>query len=161
MILAPQTEASPGPIVDILNCARRDPPTGCRVTNSATKRPPFTLRFTRLHAHYLSARGTFKRKILGRPVGRLTALDVTPRSRSPRWSPWAGAILLVIFVNVSFLGFQRGECFDYTIESGATSTCTGGPALGIAGSWTLAIVSLAAIVYFTGRLMQIVRARKD
>lgn len=88
-------------------------------------------------------------------------MDATTQFRSSRSWPWAVAILLVIFVNVSLLGFQRGECFDYTIESGAVSTCTSGPALGVAGSWMLAIVSVVAIAYFTRRLVHVARARRD
>lgn len=88
-------------------------------------------------------------------------MEVSPRFRSPRWWPLAVAILLVMIVNVSLFGYQQGECIDYTIESGARSTCTSGPALGIAGTWILAIVSAAAIIYFTRRLVHVARARKD
>ncbi len=42
-------------------------------------------------------------------------------------------ILLVIIVIVPFFGYQRGECIDYTTESGAVSTCSSGPVLGMAG----------------------------
>lgn len=88
-------------------------------------------------------------------------MEMAPRYQSPRWWPWAVAILLVIIVNVLSFGYQRGECFDYTIESGAVGTCSSGPALGMAGTWLLAVVSIAAIVYFTRRLVHVVRARRD
>jgi hypothetical protein len=88
-------------------------------------------------------------------------MDETPRFRSPQWWPWAVAILLVITVTITFLGYKWGECVDYTIESGATSVCTSGPALSMDGTWILAIVSVAAVVYFARRLVRVVRARRD
>ncbi|MDR6417737.1 hypothetical protein J2808_004508 [Pseudarthrobacter sulfonivorans] len=88
-------------------------------------------------------------------------MEVTPRFRPPRGWPWFVAILLVIIVNISLLGYQQGECVDYTTESGATSICTSGPALGIAGTWILAIVSLAAIAYFTRRIVHLARAQRE
>lgn len=87
-------------------------------------------------------------------------MDETPRFRSPRWWPWAVAILLLITVNLTFLGYKRGECVDYTIEPGATSMCTSGPALSMDGTWILATVSVVAVVYFAGRLVHAVRARR-
>lgn len=83
-------------------------------------------------------------------------MDETPRFRSPRWWPWAVAILLLIAVNITLLGYKRGECVDYTIESGATSMCTSGPALSMDGTWILATVSVVAVVYFAGRLVHAV-----
>jgi hypothetical protein len=88
-------------------------------------------------------------------------MEVAPRFQSPRWWPWAVAILLVIVVNLAFFGYQRGECIDYTVESGAVSTCSSGPVLGIYGTWLLAVVSVAAIVYFTRRLVHVARARTE
>jgi hypothetical protein len=87
-------------------------------------------------------------------------MDETPRFRSPRSWPWALAILLVIIVNIALLGYKRGECVDYTIESGATSMCTSGPALSMDGTWILAVLGVAAVAYFTRRLVQAVRARR-
>lgn len=87
-------------------------------------------------------------------------MDETPRFRSPRWWPWALAIVFVIIVNLTLLGYKRGECVDYTIESGATGMCTSGPALSMDGTWILAVVSVAAVVYFSLRLVQAVRARR-
>jgi hypothetical protein len=88
-------------------------------------------------------------------------MDETPRFRSPRWWPWVVAILLLIAVNITVLGHRRGECVDYTIESGATSMCTSGPALSMDGTWILATVSAAALVYFAVRLVHAARARRD
>jgi hypothetical protein len=88
-------------------------------------------------------------------------MDETPRFRSPRWWPWVVAILLVITVNITLLGYKRGECVGHTFESGATSMCTSGPALSMDGSWIFVTVSLAAVVYFALRLVQVVRARRD
>ena len=88
-------------------------------------------------------------------------MDDPPRFRSPRWWPWAVAILLVITVTITFLAYKRGECVGYTIESGATSVCTSGPALNMDGTWILAMVSVVAVVYFAGRLVRVVRARRD
>jgi hypothetical protein len=88
-------------------------------------------------------------------------MDETPRFRSPRWWPWAVAILLVITVNIALLGYKRGECVGYTIESGPTSMCTSGPALSMDGTWIFAVVSVAAVVYFALRLVHEVRARRD
>lgn len=87
-------------------------------------------------------------------------MDETPRFRSPRWWPWAVAILLVISVNITLLGYKQGECVDYTIESGATSMCTSGPALSMDGTWILAVVSIAAIIYLARRLAHVARARR-
>lgn len=86
-------------------------------------------------------------------------MDETPRFRSPRWWPWAVAILLLIILNITLLGYKRGECVDYTIESGATSVCSSGPALSMDGTWILAAVSVVAVVYFAGRLVHAMRAR--
>ena len=88
-------------------------------------------------------------------------MDETPRFRSPRRWPWAVAILLLITVNITLLGYRRGECVDYTIESGATSMCTSGPVLSSDGTWILATASVVAVVYFAGRLVHAVRARRD
>lgn len=85
-------------------------------------------------------------------------MEVMPRVRSLRWCLWAVSILLVIAVNVWFLGYQHGECIDYAIGSGAKSTCSSGPVLGIGGTCILAIVSVAAIAYFTRRLVHAGRA---
>ena len=88
-------------------------------------------------------------------------MDETPRFRSPRRWPWAVAILLLIAVNMTLLGYKRGECVDYTIASGATSMCTSGPALSMEATWILVTVSVVAVVYFAGRLVHAVRARRD
>jgi hypothetical protein len=56
---------------------------------------------------------------------------------------------------------REHECVDYTIESGATSVCTSGPALSMDGTWIFAAVSLAAVVYFALRLERAVRVRRD
>ena len=88
-------------------------------------------------------------------------MDEVPRFRSPRWWPWAVAILLLITVNITLLGYKRGECVGYTIESGATSMCTSGPALSMDGTWILVTVSVVAVVYFAGRLVHAVSARRD
>ncbi len=69
--------------------------------------------------------------------------------------------VLVIIVLVALLGYKRGECVDYTIESGATSMCTSGPALSMDGTWIFAVVSVAAVVYFALRLVPVARARSD
>jgi hypothetical protein len=66
----------------------------------------------------------------------------------------------VITVNVALLGYKAGECVGYTIESGATSICTSGPALSMDGTWIFAVVSVATVVYFALRLVQAVRARR-
>jgi hypothetical protein len=39
--------------------------------------------------------------------------------------------------------------------------CTSGPALSMDGTWILATVSVVAVVYFAGRLVHAVRARRD
>ena len=99
------------------------------------------------------------RNLMARSVG--DCMDETPRFRSPRWWPWAVAILLLITVNITLLGYKRGECVGYTIESGATSMCTSGPALSMDGTWILVTVSVVAVVYFAGRLVHAVSARRD
>lgn len=88
-------------------------------------------------------------------------MDETPRVRAPRWWPWAVAILLLIIVNITLLGYKAGECVTYTVEPGGTSTCASGPALSMDGTWILAAVSVVAVVYFAGRLVNAVRTRKD
>ena len=87
-------------------------------------------------------------------------MEVAPRFQSPRWWPWAVAILLLITVNLTLVGYKGGECVDYTIESGATSMCTSGPALSMDGTWILAVVSVGAIIYFARRLARVARARR-
>jgi hypothetical protein len=67
----------------------------------------------------------------------------------------------LITVNIMLLGYKRGECVDYTIESGATSMCTSGPALSMDGTWILVTLSVAAVVYFALRLVHAVSARRD
>lgn len=84
-------------------------------------------------------------------------MDETPRFRSPRWWPWAVAILLLIVGNITLLAYKRGEC----VESDATGMCTSGPALSADYTWILVTVSVVAVVYFAGRLVQAVRARSD
>jgi hypothetical protein len=74
--------------------------------------------------------------------------------------PWAVAILLLITVNITLLEYKRGECVGHTIESGATSMCTSGPAFSMDGTWIFATVSVAAVVYFALRLVRVVRARR-
>lgn len=88
-------------------------------------------------------------------------MDISQVPRSPRSWPWAAAILLLIIVNGAFFSAQRGECFDYTVESGAVSTCASGPALGVPGTWLLAIVSVTAVVCFARRLVQGLATRKN
>ena len=88
-------------------------------------------------------------------------MDETPRLPSPRWWPWAVAILLLITVNITLLGYKGGECVDYTIKSGATSMCASGPAVSMDGTWILAAVSVVAVVYFAGRLAHAVRSGTD
>lgn len=84
-------------------------------------------------------------------------MDETPRFRSPRWWPWALAILLVIIVNTAFVGYKSGECVGPTIDG----ACTSGPALSADGTWILVVVvSVAAVIYLARRLMQAVRARR-
>ena len=78
--------------------------------------------------------------------------------RRPRW-PWALAILLVIAVDALLLGFRSGECIDYTVESGALSTCTSGPAFGSAGTWLLAAASVVVIGCLARRLVRAARHR--
>jgi hypothetical protein len=86
-------------------------------------------------------------------------MDATAAYRSPRWWPWALAILGVIVLNAFFIGSRGGECFDYVVESGASGTCTSGPMLGIEGTWILGVVSAVAVVYFARRVVRIVSAR--
>ena len=88
-------------------------------------------------------------------------MDAARQLQSQRRWPWAVAILLMILLNIALLGVQRGECFDYVPESGALSTCRSSPLLGVTGSWLVAIVSVVAIIYFTLRLVQIARARRN
>ena len=87
-------------------------------------------------------------------------MNETPLLRSPRWWPWAAAILLTVAGNLVLLGSQGGECFDYVVESGATSTCTNGPALGIPGMWLSGIVSVLAVIYFVWRLVRAIGATR-
>lgn len=86
-------------------------------------------------------------------------MEETPQlRRRPRW-PWALAILLVIAVDALLIGFRTGECFDYTAESGAVSTCTSGPVLGPAGMWLLVVISVILILYLARRLVRAARHR--
>jgi hypothetical protein len=86
-------------------------------------------------------------------------VEETPQLRPPKWRPWALAILLVIAVDALLIGFRTGECFDYTAESGAVSTCASGPVLGPAGTWLLAAVSVLIISYLARRLARAARHR--
>ncbi|MFF2031370.1 hypothetical protein [Arthrobacter sp. NPDC058192] len=66
---------------------------------------------------------------------------------------------LVIAVDALMLGFRVGECHDFAVESGAVSTCTSGPILGLAGSWLLVAVSVVVIVHLARRLVSAARSR--
>ena len=83
-------------------------------------------------------------------------MDETPRFRSPRWWPWALAILLVIIVNIAFVGYKSGECVGPTIDG----ACTSGPALSADGTWIFVLVSVAAVIYFARCLVHVARARR-
>ena len=67
------------------------------------------------------------RQSLTAPVSMVSTWTKLPYCVRRRWWPWAAAILLTVAVNVLLFGSQGG-CFDYTVESGATSTCTNGRA---------------------------------
>ncbi|GEP27286.1 hypothetical protein [Cryobacterium sp. Hh38] len=67
---------------------------------------------------------------------------------------WVLASLLIIAVNVVLLGTRTGECTDYSPESGAVSTCSSGPLVGVPGTWAIAILSLVALAYFVYRLVR-------
>jgi hypothetical protein len=101
-----------------------------------------------------------KRTFKGADISRLRrygdCMDETPRFRSPRWWPWAVAILLVIIVNITLLAYKSGECVGPTIDG----ACTSGPALSMDGTWILAVVSVAAIIYFARRLAHVAGARR-
>lgn len=58
----------------------------------------------------------------------------------------AGAIVAVVAVPLFAFGFQAGGCVDYVAEAAAVSSCTTGPAVGLAAAWTLS----AAAVLFAG-----------
>jgi hypothetical protein len=73
--------------------------------------------------------------------------------------PWAIAIVLVIVLNLLLFNFRVGQCTDYSVESGMESTCTSRPALGIPGTWVIAVLSLLAIGYFTYRMLR--RSRSE
>jgi hypothetical protein len=62
-------------------------------------------------------------------------------------------VLLVLVADVILMGTSVGQCADYTAESGAESTCTSGPVLGLAGTWVLGAVSVLAIAYCGRRLV--------
>lgn len=81
----------------------------------------------------------------------------SPRSTA-KWG-WIGAIAFVLFVNLLSFGTQGGQCIDYAVGSGAESFCTSGPAIGVAATWALGIVSLLAVAYFIYRLTRSLRAR--
>ena len=61
-------------------------------------------------------------------------------------------ILLLVAVGFLHFGSQVGECTDYTVESGAESTCTSGPLFGVPGTWALVILSLLTLGYFAYRI---------
>ena len=83
-----------------------------------------------------------------------------PMSHRPpaKWR-WIIAIAIVVLINVLALGMQSGQCIDYAAGSGATSICTSGPAIGVAGAWALGVLSLFAVAYFMYRLSRTLRAR--
>ena len=86
-------------------------------------------------------------------------MEETPQLRRRPRRPWAWAIVLVIAVDALLIGFRTGECFDYTPESSALSTCMSGPVLGPAGTWLLAAVSVVVILYLFRRLVRAPRHR--
>lgn len=79
--------------------------------------------------------------------------------RSPAKRRWVGAIAFVVPINVLSFGIGSGQCIDYSAESGAESTCTSGPAIGVAGTWVLGILSLFVVAYFIYRLAKSQRVR--
>lgn len=71
---------------------------------------------------------------------------------APSKMPWVLLCGLIIVVNILNYGLQSGQCIDYIPESGAISTCSMEPALGLPGTVLLAIVSLVALGYFISRM---------
>lgn len=78
-------------------------------------------------------------------------MSTTMRRAEPRLR-WAILIVLLVVVNFLLVGYRVGECTDYTVESGAESTCTSGPLLGIPGTWTFGVLSICAVAYFVHRI---------
>jgi hypothetical protein len=81
-------------------------------------------------------------------------MSMSPETKLQKKRPWVVAILLAVVLDLALLGTWGGECFDYTTESGAESSCTVGPAIGPVGAWFFGAVSLLAIAYFTYRLIR-------
>ena len=84
--------------------------------------------------------------------------DPDSRRSTAKWG-WIGAITFVVFVNLLSFGTQGGQCTDYAAGSGAESFCTSGPAIGVAGTWALGIVSVITVAYFIHRFTRSLRAR--
>ena len=80
-------------------------------------------------------------------------MSTTTRTAEPKLR-WVLAGLQIIAVNVVLVGIRTGECLDYTAESGAVSTCSSGPLVGIPGTWAIAILSLGALAYSVYRLVR-------
>jgi hypothetical protein len=78
-------------------------------------------------------------------------MATTLRKAEPRLR-WVNLILLLVAVNFLLFRYRVGECTDYTVESGAESTCTSGPLLGVPGTWAFGILSLCALAYFVYRI---------
>ncbi|MET0844212.1 MAG: hypothetical protein ABWY23_10190 [Mycetocola sp.] len=71
----------------------------------------------------------------------------TSQQQSQPWWPLVAAVVVAVVVNALSLGIQRGECVDYTAESGRASACTMGPAIGVPAATVLVIVSVLTIAY--------------
>ena len=76
--------------------------------------------------------------------------DQIPRSNMK----WVLVCGLIVLLNTLNYGLQSGQCIDYTVESGAVSTCSLEPAIGWPGSALLAIVSFFTLGYCINRLLR-------
>ncbi len=83
----------------------------------------------------------------------------TPGRRPAGAAHWVLLILLAAVVDLLVLGSRAGSCLDAAEGSGAASSCTSGPAIGLPGAWVVGVLSVLVAAYAVFRLVGALRGR--
>lgn len=67
------------------------------------------------------------------------------------------AVISIVIVGIFFL-FQVSGCADAAPGEGE-STCTSGPAIGVPGLWTVAVIGAAVVVTSVWQILRALRGR--